>query len=237
MKKILIYLLSTILMFAIASLSMPETVLATQSTLTTSDTVEGIKKIKKDTVNAVIIGDSIAASQGASNPLTTGWDSNLNTFLFKEFSNKILWDNKARSGTTVDYCLKRAKEIKSTTDAVFVCVGRNDRRVYTPDQFSKKYTRLIHNIKRKAPNADVFCIVEPPMNFQNESLFLGIRTAIIDVSYDTGSYVLDSWGPFPKGQMFLSDLLTDGLHPNDIGYETMSKYMFRQIYWLIDHDR
>lgn len=136
MKKIFIYLLSTILMFAIASLSIPETVLATQSALTTSNTVKGIKKIKKDTINAVIIGDSIAASQGASNPLTTGWDSDLNTFIFREYSNKILWDNKAWPGTTVDYCLMRTKEIKSTTDAVFVCVGRNDRTIYTPDQFS-----------------------------------------------------------------------------------------------------
>ena len=222
-------------MFAIASLSTPETVLATQSTLTTSNTLKGIKKIKRDTVNAVIIGDSIALSQGASNPLTTGWDSDLNTSMFNEYSNKILWDNKASPGTIVDYCLMRAKGIKSTTDAVFVCVGRNDRGIYTPDQFSKKYTRLIHNIKRKAPNADIFCVVEPPMSSQNDSLFLGIRTTIINVSYDTGSYLLDGWDAFPKDQ-FLRELLTDGLHPNDIGYEIMSRYMFHRIYWYINHD-
>jgi len=240
MKKIIMYLLSATLSFTMASLGIPETVQAAQKTVTSATvtkavTLRGIGKLKSGTVNAVILGDSIAVGQGASNPLTSGWDSNLKTSLFKKYSNNdIVWDNKASSGTLVDYCLTRATEIESTTDAVFICVGRNDRNVYTPYQFSNKYAQLIRVIKRKAPNADIFCIVEPPMVSIDESSFLGIRTAIINVSAKTGSNLLNVWSAFPKDQDTLGTLLKDELHPNDAGYKLMSGYMFKRLVTVIN---
>lgn len=233
MKKVLIYLLFVTLILAVASMGIPETVQAAQINVTTK-AVTGISKIKSGTVNAVILGDSIAVSRGASDPLTTGWDSNLKTSLLTKYSNNIVWDNKGSSGTTIDYCLTRATEIVSTTDAVFIFVGRNDRNISTPDQFSKKYTQLIHAIKSKAPNADVFCIVEPPMVSLDESLFLGIRTAIINVSAKTGSNLLDVWSAFPQDQDTLGALLMDGLHPNDMGYKLISDDMYKRLLSVID---
>lgn len=238
MKKIIMYLLSATLVFAIAGFAIPETVQAAQKSVTTAKvtkihTLTGIRKLKKGTVNAVILGDSIAVSQGASDPLTTGWDFNLTTSLSKTYSNNIVWDNKALSGTLVDYCLQRATEVESTTDAVFICVGRNDRNFYSLNQFSRKYTRLIHIIKSKAPNADIFCIVEPPMVSSDESLFLGIRKAIINVSTKTGTNLLDVWSTFPKNHT-LGDLLPDGLHPNDTGYKRMSRYMYNRLVYVIN---
>lgn len=199
--------------------------------------ITGIRKLKKDTVNAVILGDSIAVSQGTANPLVSGWNKDLKNSLYKTYSRKIVWDNKALSGTLVDYCIIRAKEIDSTTDAVFICVGRNDRNFYTPSQFSKKYTHLISIIKRKAPKADVFCIVEPPMVSPDESLFLGIRKAIIDVSAKTGSNLLDVWSAFPKNQASLSTLLADGLHPNKEGNKLMADYIYNRLVKVIDITR
>ncbi|EGW41221.1 SGNH/GDSL hydrolase family protein [Desulfosporosinus sp. OT] len=238
MKKLDMYLLSATLVFTMVIFGTPETVQAAQKTATIAavakaHSLTGIKKLKKGTVNAVILGDSIAVSQGASNHLTTGWDLNLATSLSKTYSNNIAWENKASSGTLVDYCLQRATEIESTTDAVFICVGRNDRNFYSPNQFSRKYTRLIHVIKDKAPSADIFCIVEPPMVSSDESLFLGIRKAIINVSAKTGSNLLDVWSRFPKNQT-LDALLSDGLHPNDIGYKRMSRYMYNRLVYVID---
>jgi len=239
MKKFIIYLLSATLLFATVSLGIPKTVQAAQrtstnSTVTKVNTLTGIRKLKKDTVKAVILGDSIAVSQGASKPLTTGWNKDLRRSLFKKYSNNIVWDNKASSGTLVDYCLTRATEIESTTDVVFICVGRNDRNFYKPYQFSNKYTKLIRIIKDKAPNAEIFCIVEPPMVSIDESLFLGIRTAIVKVSAKTGSNLLDVWSAFPKDQVALGALLTDGLHPNDTGYKLMSNYMYNQLVKVIN---
>lgn len=238
MKKISIYLLSAILVFAIAGLGIREIVQSAQKTVSVTtakvQTLTGISKLKSGTVNAVILGDSIAVSQGASDPLTTGWNSDLNTSLFDAYSNKIVWDNKATSGNLIDYCLTRATEIVSTTDAVFICAGRIDRNFYTPDQFSEKYTQLIHDIKSKAPNADIFCIVEPPMVSLDESLFLGIRTAIINVSAETGSNLLDVWSAFPQDQDTLGALLKDVLHPNDMGNKLMSDYMYNQLVTVIN---
>jgi len=129
MKKIIMYLLSAILVFAFAFPSILETVHATRKAVDIAPvakvhTLTGISKLKSGTVNAVILGESIAVSRGASDPLTTGWDSNLKTSLFNKYSNNIVWDNKASSGKTIDYCLERATEIISTTDAVFICAGR-----------------------------------------------------------------------------------------------------------------
>jgi len=192
-------------------------------------TLTSISKLKVGSINAVILGDSIAVGQGASDPSTTGWDSILNTSLSNKYSNKIVWDNKASAGVTIDYCLERATEIVSTTDAVYICLGRIDRNIYTPDQFSEKYTQLISEIKSNAPSADIFCIVEPPMVSLDESLFLGIRTAIINVSAQTGSYLLDVWSAFPQDQVVLGSLLMDGLHPNDKGYNLMAEYMYKRL--------
>jgi len=223
MKKIIMLLLSAILVLAMVT-----------ATATEFHTLIGISKLKSGTVNAVILGDSIAVSQGASDPLTTGWDSDLKTSLFNKYSNNIIWDNKASSGNLVDYCLMRATEIVGTTDAVFICAGRIDRNFDTPDQFSKKYTQLINDIKSKAPNADIFCIVEPPMVSSDESLFLGIRTAIINVSANTGSHLLDVWSVFPQDQVALGEFLMDGLHPNDTGYKLMSDYMNKHLVNVIN---
>lgn len=234
MKKIITYLLSATIVFAMVGLGIPETVQAAQNVVTTTAVAKvqpstGIKKLKKDKIRAVILGDSIAVSQGVLNPLKTGWTKDLKTALYKKYSNKIVWDNKAASGTLVDYCLTRAKEIKSTTDVVFICVGRNDRNFYTSAQFSNKYAQLIRAIKRKAPKADIFCIVEPPMVSSDESKFMGIRKAIIDVSAKTGSNLLDVWSAFPNDQDKLGALLQDGLHPNDEGYKLMSDYMYKRL--------
>lgn len=192
-------------------------------------TLTGISKLKSGTVNAVILGDSIAVSQGASDPATTGWNSELKTSLSNKYTNDIVWNNKASSGHLIDYSLTRATEIVNTTDAVFICTGRIDRNFDTPDQFSEKYTQLIYDIKSKAPDADIFCIVEPPMVSSDESLFLGIRTTIINVSAKTGSHLLDVWSAFPQDQVTLTDYLIDGLHPNDKGYKLMSSYIFNQL--------
>lgn len=223
------------------TLGIPGLVEAAQGTVITESVAKthpikgkGIRKLKSGTVNAVILGDSIAVSQGAFKPYKTGWDSYLNKALAKKYSNKIVWDNKALSGTLVDYCLERATEIESTTDVVIICVGRNDRNVYTPYQFSKKYTQLIRVIKRQAPKADILCVVEPPMVSQDESLFRGIRTAIKNVAAKTGVNLLDVWSAFPKDQVALDAVLSDGLHPNKKGYKIMSDYMYTRLVKVIN---
>ncbi|WP_407313759.1 SGNH/GDSL hydrolase family protein [Desulfosporosinus sp. SB140] len=243
MKKLSIYLLLTILVLVLVGLSIRNTDdKSTQETVapataTNVQALTGISKLKSGTVNAVILGDSIAVSQGASNPLTTGWNSDLNTSLVKKYSNKIIWDNKASSGKLIDYCLERATEITSTTDAVFIFTGRIDRNFSTPDQFSEKYTQLIHEIKSKAPKADIFCVVEPPMVSLDESKFAGIRKAIINVSAETGSNLLDVWSAFPQDQVTLGTLLKDVLHPNDTGNKLMSDYIYHQLVTVIDSSK
>lgn len=198
------------------------------------NTATGIKKLKTADINAVILGDSIAVSQDASDPLTTGWDSDLNTLISRKYSHRILWNNKAKSGTLVDYCLQRAEEIDSKTDAVFICVGRNDRNFYTPGQFCLKYSDLIWMVHRKAPKADIFCIVEPPMVSSDDSSFTAIRSQIIVNAFNDQANSIDVWSDFPIKQRDLADVLSDGLHPNDAGYKIMSYSIGKKLFSIID---
>jgi acyl-CoA thioesterase I len=237
MKKKIATLLSITTVFIITNLYIPPNTEAAQNNGTSIDmkahSLTGIKKITNENINGVILGDSIAVSQGAKNSLTNGWDSNLNTLLGNKYSNKILWSNKASSGTLVDYCLLRAQEIDNTTDVVFICVGRNDRNYYTANQFSLKYKQLIRLIQRNAPNADIFCIIEPPMVSSDDSLFMGIKAAIVFVSNNMGVNLLDVWSAFPTNQTALASLLSDGLHPNVAGYMQMSNYIYNRLISMI----
>ncbi|MDQ7096955.1 SGNH/GDSL hydrolase family protein [Desulfosporosinus sp. PR] len=242
MKKASIFLTLAVLVLAMVGLGIRETAQPTEKVVSTTTTpkaqpLTGISKIKTGTINAVILGESIAVSQGASNPLTTGWNSDLETALFKKYSNKIVWDNKASSGKLIDYLLTRATEITDTTDAVFIFTGRIDRNFSMPEQFTEKYTQLINIIKSKAPKADIFCVVEPPMISPDESKFSGIRKAIINVSAETETNLLDVWSAFPQDQDTLSTLLQDVLHPNDAGNKLMSDYIYQQLVMLINEDK
>ncbi|WP_088188445.1 SGNH/GDSL hydrolase family protein [Desulfosporosinus sp. FKA] len=230
-KNKIAIILSLAMVFAAVSFTLPQKALGAQSTVIT-----GIKKLKTNNINAVILGDSISVSQGASDPLTNGWNSDLNNSLSKLYGHRIIWDNKGSSGTLVDYCLQRAVEINKDTDAVFICVGRNDRNFYQPGQFSLKYTRLIRLIQKEAPQADIFCIVEPPMVSTDESLFKGIRSQIIIACNNTGADLLDVWNGFPENQTNLSGILSDGLHPLDIGYNLMASYISDQLVHIINKD-
>ncbi|MGC7870050.1 SGNH/GDSL hydrolase family protein [Desulfosporosinus sp. SYSU MS00001] len=226
--------LSLAILITISSIIAPNKVQATENTAVNSTTaaapaLTGIKKLKTSNINVVILGDSIAVNQGASDPSTTGWESILFTSLTSMYSHNILWYNKGSSGTLVDYCLQRADEIAENTDAVFICVGRNDRNYYTPDQFCLKYIQLIQLIKNKAPNADIFCIVEPPMVSSDESLFKAIRSQISLASKSYGANLLDVWSAFPTNQTDLAAVLSDGLHPKDKGYKLMSNYIYKQL--------
>ncbi|WP_088226750.1 SGNH/GDSL hydrolase family protein [Desulfosporosinus sp. FKB] len=240
--------ISILVLFILASaglaLSFRQTVQASQKsetaptapTVTKLQPLKGLSKLKNGTINAVILGDSISVSQGASDPSTTGWNSDLNKSLFDTYGHKIVWDNKGSSGKLIDYSLNKAKEISSTTDAVFICLGRIDRNFSTPEQFSEKYTELITIIKGRAPNADIFCIVEPPMISPDESKFTGIRSTIIDVSAKTGSYLLDAWSAFPRDHHSLSELLEDVLHPNDKGNKLMSDFIYKRLVTVINNE-
>ncbi|ODA38870.1 SGNH/GDSL hydrolase family protein [Desulfosporosinus sp. BG] len=242
MKKKSVFLLLAILFFALAGFGIRQKFQASQKTIPATivakvQTLTGISKIKSGSVNAVILGESIAVSQGASNPATTSWNSDLNTALYAKYSNKIVWDNKASAGKLIDYSLERAKEITSNTDAVFIFTGRIDRNFSTPEQFSKKYIQLINEIKSKAPKADIFCIVEPPMISPDESKFLGIRKTIMDVAAKNSVNLIDVWSAFPQDPVTLHRLLEDVLHPNDNGNKLMADYIYSYLVTVINTDK
>lgn len=203
----------------------------------TIDDPYNISKIKTGVVNAVILGDSISVSQGASDPKSTGWNIDLGTKLHQKHFGYINWINLGRSGITIDYCLEKAEEITSDVDVVFICVGRNDRNIYTPDQFDEKYSLLIKNIKAINPNIEIYLIIEPPMVSLDDSVFNGIRETIFKVANKTDCITVDVWSAFPEDQVKLGLLLSDGLHPNDDGYIVMSDYISNILGGMIENNK
>lgn len=193
----------------------------------TNAAIHGIKKIKSDVIKAVVLGDSIALSARATNPSTTGWTADLDSQLKNAFPvGKIQWTILGLNGSGVDYALKRSFELAKDTDVVYICTGRNDAKGYQYAAFKSKYTELITNIKKTAPYADIICIIEPPMVSGDDTMFYATRNAILDSVQETHVLSADTWAKFPKGNSELGPFLYDGLHPNDSGYQIISKCIF-----------
>ncbi|WP_434511962.1 SGNH/GDSL hydrolase family protein [Desulfitobacterium sp. AusDCA] len=187
----------------------------------------GMKKIKTGVIKAVVLGDSIALSARATNPSTTGWTADLDSEIRNVFPvGKIQWTMLGLNGSGIDYALKRSSELTKDTDVVYICTGRNDAQGYLYAAFKKKYTELITTIKKTAPHADIICIIEPPMVSADDTTFTATRKAILASVQETRVLVVDTWAQFPKDNKQLGTFLYDGLHPNDSGYQIISKCIF-----------
>lgn len=60
----------------------------------------------------------------------------------------------------------------------------------------------------------------------DDTTFTATRKAILASVQETRVLVVDTWAQFPKDNKQLGTFLYDGLHPNDSGYQIISKCIF-----------
>jgi lysophospholipase L1-like esterase len=169
-------------------------------------------------IRAVVLGDSIAKSTGASNPKAK-WQAILTQLIHKRHPEITLsWDIEAKDGTTVYYALSSFSNLIFKPDIVFVCVGRNDCYKLKIDEFNTEYKQLIETINATTPKPIVVLIVEPQSNIDDDSKFIPFRDSVLNLAKEHDLLVVDQWNAFPHDSIALSKLLTDKTHPNDDGY-------------------
>lgn len=191
-----------------------------QSTLTQL----GLTKLTEPTtVNALVFGDAVAESQGASNKDEGGWHALISKELADKYPGNLKWLFKTTTDATIDDVLTYVPEVTPETDLVILCFGRKDWPTVRLTEFKQNYDQLLVELKAQHPQVDIFLIVQPPVkDVAANNRFFPFRAIIMDLGKKHGLPVIDQWSSFIKDPTPLDGLLADGVNPNDVGYRVFA---------------
>ncbi|TGE31915.1 SGNH/GDSL hydrolase family protein [Desulfosporosinus sp. Sb-LF] len=185
---------------------------------------KGLTKLMETaSVSALIIGDSIAESQGASNKDLSSWHALVDNDLHDRYPGTIQWHFKTSAGASINDALKFTPSATQDTDLIILCLGRQDSGRMKLSEFKQKYEQLLVKLKAQSPNADLFLVVEPPVksNVENNKFF-PYRKIILDLAQKHQLPVIDEWTAFINDPVPLTSLLADNGNPNDKGYRVFA---------------
>lgn len=170
-------------------------------------------KENKD-VNILVAGDGIAAQVGLKSN-ESGWVYKLQNHLMNKYHCKANINNIS-VGLAVSYegYNQVMKENLNNYDLVILCYGQNDRRILDVKKFNITYEALIRQIRLKNPNCDIIPIIESSLREYN-----GYANAIINISNYYGFNYVDTIKGFNESGLNYSQLTTDGVFPNEKGYD------------------
>ena len=175
-------------------------------------------------ISTLIIGDGIAASNGAEDKRQ--WYSNLQNWISQTYKVEDKTDMKVHPGGGIDDGIKEygAGE-ESGYDLVILCYGQNDRQMDI-HQWSKKYENMVREVIAKNPKSDVILLIES--SFQNYEI---IPNAIKKIAQYYGLQYIDMRKVFnDSGTPY--NKLSAGINPNNDGYALY----FKAISNLIDNN-
>ena len=190
----------------------------------------GLAKLTEPTtVRALILGDSVAESLGASNKDLSSCYTLVANDLRSKYPGTFQWNFKTTNKATIEDALKYLPEITQDTDLIILCLGRNDWATLTTNDFKQKYEQFIEELKVKSPHTDLFLVVEPPVkNIANNNKSFPYRQVILDLGKKHQISVIDQWTSFINDPTPLNGLLSDGVNPNDKGYEIFANEVFKK---------
>ena len=168
--------------------------------------------LKKD-VNYLIIGDSIGRGSGAENRNRT-WFIQWEAMMKQKYGIHLHRHSIVQSGaTTFEGLYLFAKASKPTNvDLVIFIFGENDRKYMNTKQFSFYYESLIREVKTFYPDAELMTITESCLN---NDLFAETIESLA-AQYHTNH--IDMRIPFQNSEKTTTELTSDSIHPNGLGY-------------------
>jgi lysophospholipase L1-like esterase len=216
--------------------------------------IDNSKKQKNDnSINILIIGDSIA--KGTGDEKSKGIDKNLSEQLKNNTSKDIVIENVGIDGYKSSDLLSELKNtnIKNSIDAydfIIVSIGGNDLREVqkqsgvlkeavfreTKENYEKNFKDIFSEIRKSNKNAVIVCIgLYNPI----ESILIE-NTPYIDEWNKTTEDILKS----DEKTIFISTfdifkfntgrfIAKDNLHPNSIGYQTISYLISKSVESLL----
>lgn len=191
----------------------------------------GLAKLTEPTtVKALILGDSVGESLGASNKGLSSWYTLVANDLRSKYPGTFQWNFKTRNEATIEDALKYVPEVTQDTDLIILCLGRNDWVTLTTNDFKQKYEQFLAELKAKSPHTDLFLVVEPPVkNIANNNKSFPYRQVILDLGKKHQISVIDEWTAFINDPTPLNGLLADGVNPNDKGYRIFANEVLKKL--------
>lgn len=161
-------------------------------------------------ISVFIIGDSISAGAGASQPEHKWW-KRLSKNLKDQYGMRIDVENDSLGGndTYSAYCRLMRKPENSEYDVILICSGANDG-----SRLDLYYENLLRGISLKYPYATVFCILQSSENEHPEKI-----EVIRELADYYGAKTIDMIRAFEESGYSYADLSNDGVHPNDLGQD------------------
>lgn len=167
----------------------------------------------KRNVNYLIIGDSIGRGSGAENQNLT-WFTQWEALIKQKYKIEPHRHSIVQSGATAFeglYLFNKANK-PATVDLVILIFGENDRKYMNAKQFSFYYESLIREVKTIYPTAELITITESCLKSE---LF---AEAIESIANQYHSNHIDMRIPFQNSEKTTTELTSDFIHPNGLGY-------------------
>jgi lysophospholipase L1-like esterase len=186
----------------------------------------------------------------ARNPLGYCWANRFRDFIEGSYDCKVT--NNACTGTTIEFIIEHFENLVDRDDDIVICtIGTNNRHQYFDN--GEKHTKREHmdafynNIRKlygmfKNIGVDVIFVANIPASAKNEEdgenywrIFHmnDVRDMYLKASYELGFPLIPMYNRFTeycvRTGTSIDDLLGDGLHPNDKGYDVMFDIMLDEL--------
>lgn len=176
------------------------------------------------TYHYLIVGDSIGRGSGAEDKSKT-WFHQLEGFIKNKYGSSAKRYSIVQSGATAFEGIYKLQEavLPVQIDLAFIVFGENDRKYMNSGQFAYFYEKLIRQVKKRYPSAEIFTFTESCLN--NEPFAEEIRR----ISKHYGATNIDMRVPFRQSTFTTAELTTDLIHPNGKGYKLYAKEVFKTL--------
>lgn len=208
--------------------------------------------------DSVVYGDAISEGDGHANTIKGGWVSRIDNQLNEEFPDGYVTSNKGIPGDTAQGVLNRLNSdvIDQKPDIVIVHVGGNDIFGFagvapaapTAPEYRAVMDEVFSALQTNLPDTPIFVLgMLPPLKKYVEASWLGqYFTALppqeeLENSFDEynavarklsaeyGFSYVDIPAQWPEGVEASWALSSDGIHPNDRGYDKMTAYLLAEM--------
>ncbi|HEY8805239.1 MAG TPA: SGNH/GDSL hydrolase family protein [Clostridium sp.] len=174
---------------------------------------------QKQDINALVIGDSIAQSNGSSND-NAKWFNLIAKDVKIKYKSTITTDLMTGGGTTGIRAWVELNNAEATKqyDIAYMCFGQKDQWSMTPAQFGAFYESIIIKLKKTNPNIEIIPIIESSFREHNS-----YSKVIEELSKHYNLQVADTILTFISSPESYENLTTDIEIPNDKGYSYYAK--------------
>ena len=241
--------------FTVLCLAIVFALIAGPAVLLAEGTAEAKTQLIVAIGDSVVYGDVISEGDGHANTIKGGWVSRLGNQLMDDFPNGYETSNKGIPGDTAQGVLNRLDSdvIEQKPDIVIVHAGGNDifefSGVAPASPTAREYRAVMDEIFRELqtnlPDTPVFVLgMITPLKKYVETSWLGqyftslpaqevlakafdeYNGVVEELSAQFGYSYVDIPSQWPRDVETSWALSSDGIHPNDIGYDKMTEILY-----------